>query len=166
MNFHIGDPVMHWMYGLGQVVGIEVRAIAGQKNLYYKVSIRDLTVWVPADNQSESRLRTPTTKDGFKELFSILAGVAEPLPLDRQERKVWLQGKLKDGRAASLCHALRDLATFNQSHTVNFNDGSLMKRLREVLLGEWSYALAVPIPVAEGQLSQMLASGMDSRTKK
>jgi RNA polymerase-interacting CarD/CdnL/TRCF family regulator len=164
MEFHLGDPVMHWMYGFGRVVGIEERAISEQKSLYYAISIRDLTVWVPADDQLELRLRHPTTKDGFQELFTILTGAGEPLPVDRQERKIWLGEILKDGRAASLCHALRALVTFQQAHSVNYNDENLMKRLREALLGEWSYSLAVPISDAEGELRRMFAAGTNNGT--
>jgi RNA polymerase-interacting CarD/CdnL/TRCF family regulator len=159
MEFRVGDPVMHWMHGFGHVVGIDERAIGEQKTLYYAISIRDLTVWVPADNQLESRLRHPTTKEGFQKLFAILNGTGEPLPADRQERKVCLVEKLKDGRAASLCHVLRDLTTFQQVHSINFNDENLMKRSREALLGEWSYSLAIPILEAERELRRMLAAG-------
>jgi RNA polymerase-interacting CarD/CdnL/TRCF family regulator len=165
MNFQIGDPVMHWMHGFGRVIGFEERSILDRRIHYYAISIRDLTVWVPDDDQLKFRLRHPTTKEGFKELFSILTGNGEPLPVDRQERKVCLEDKLKDGRAASLCHALRDLATYQHSHSVNYNDENLMKRLREALLDEWTYTLAVPVLEAKAELFQMLAPGAASGAK-
>jgi RNA polymerase-interacting CarD/CdnL/TRCF family regulator len=157
MELHVGDSVMHWTYGFGHVVGIDERAIGEQKTLYYAISINDLTVWVPADNQLESRLRYPTTKEGFQELFAILNGPGENLPTDRQQRKLFLLEKLKDGQAASLCHVLRDLATFQQGNSTNFNDENLMKRSREALLGEWSYALSIPIADADKELRRMLS---------
>jgi RNA polymerase-interacting CarD/CdnL/TRCF family regulator len=156
MDLQVGDPVMHWMHGFGHVIGIEERTIAGSKTQYYAISIRDLTVWVPDDNNLGFRLRRPTTKRGFKELFAILNGDGKPLPIDRQERRLWLLDLLKDGQAASLCHALRDLATYQQEHSINYNDENLMKRLRESLLGEWAYALAVPMDKAEKELRGML----------
>ncbi len=166
MEVHVGDPVMHWMYGFGHVVGMGERTIADRKTLYYSISVRDLTVWVPADDQLEFRLRPPTTRDGFKKLFTILTRTGEPLPADRQERKTWLEEKLKDGQAASLCHALRDLVTFQQAHSINYNDENLMKRLREALLGEWTYALAVPAAEAEAELRRMLVVGTAQETQK
>lgn len=159
MEFLVGDSVMHWMYGFGKVVGIEERAIGERETLYYAISVHDLTVWVPADNQLESRLRYPTTKEGFQELFAILNGTGGPLPADRRQRKLCLVETLKDGQAASLCHVIRDLTTFQQENSVNFNDENLMKRSREALLGEWSYALSIPITEAEKELHRMLAAG-------
>lgn len=164
MVFHVGDPVMHWVYGFGTVVGIEERVISGQKTLYYAISIRDLTVWVPADDKVQSRLRTPTTKDGFKELFAILSGAGEPLPEDRQDRKIWLSDMLKDGRAASLCRVLRDLSTFHQVRSLNDNDQNLMKRAREALISEWIHTFAITISEAENELQRMLAvDGINER---
>lgn len=157
MTFQVGEPVMHWTYGFGHIVGLEERTIAERNTLYYAISIRDLTVWVPADDQLESRLRLPTTREGFNDLFAILAGDSEPLPADQRDRRSLLMEKLKDGKAASLCHALRDLTTFRQSHSSNFNDENLIKRLRDSLVGEWMYALAVPASEAEAELRRMLA---------
>ena len=74
MVFHVGDPVVHWTYGLGKVAAIEERALAGQKTLYYAVEIHDLTVWVPADDKVATRLRPPTSQRAFKKLFAILSG--------------------------------------------------------------------------------------------
>jgi RNA polymerase-interacting CarD/CdnL/TRCF family regulator len=159
MEFQKGDPVMHWTYGFGHVVGIEERVVSDHKTLFCAISVRDLTVWVPADDQLEIRLRRPTSKEGFKRLFAILTGSSEPLPDDRQERKMWLVERLKDGRAASLCRVLRDLATFQQVRPLNDNDQNLMKRSRDALLGEWSYALSVPLVEAEAELRRMLATG-------
>jgi len=159
MEFHVGDPVMHWTYGFGHVVGIEERILAEQKTLYYTVTAHDLTVWVPVDDQLETRLRPPTSAEGFRDLFAILSGDSQPLPDDRQDRKVFLVEKLKDGQASSLCRVLRDLTTYQHSHSLNDNDLNLMKRSRESLLGEWRHALSVPAGEAEAELHRMLATG-------
>ena len=34
MNFHKGDTVMHWTYGIGQILNLEERALAGSKTIY------------------------------------------------------------------------------------------------------------------------------------
>lgn len=159
MKFHVGDPVMHWTYGFGHVNGIEERILSDRKTLYYSVTLHDLTIWVPADDQLETRLRPPTTKEGFKALFAILKGASEPLPMDRQERKVMLVETLKDGKAKSLCRVIRDLTTHQQSHTLNDNDTNLMKRSRDSLLGEWRHAFPKPAGEAESELRRMLDAG-------
>jgi RNA polymerase-interacting CarD/CdnL/TRCF family regulator len=158
MDFHVGDPVMHWTFGLGQVVGLEERVISGQKTLYYAVKVRDLTVWVPSDGYLESRLRPPTPAKGFKHLFAILTGSGEQLPEDRQERKLRLVEQLKDGSAESLCRVIRDLFTYRQVKSLNENDQSILKRVQNALLGEWSFSLSIPEMQAETDLYRLLQS--------
>ena len=58
MNFHVGDTVMHWTFGLGEVIRLEERTLFGEKVLYYAIQVHDLIVWVPADDNLESRLRS------------------------------------------------------------------------------------------------------------
>lgn len=159
MGYKIGDPVMHWTYGFGQVVGLEERALSGQATLYYAVKLHDLTVWVPADDNLDSRLRPPTTAAGFEKLFAILSGSEEPLSDDRHERKLHLVEQLKDGRAESLCRVIRDLFAFQKRKSLNENDQHLMKRVQSVLLGEWEFSLSIPPTQAASDLHRLLNSG-------
>ena len=156
MNFHEGDPVMHWTYGFGKVIRLEERALSGHNTLYYAVQLGDLTVWVPADDMLEIRLRPPTSKAGFKGLRAILSGPGEPLPDDRQDRKTQLIELLKDGRAESLCRVIRDLSAYRQVRPLNENDQALMRRAQNALLGEWGFALSVTPAQAELELHRLL----------
>jgi RNA polymerase-interacting CarD/CdnL/TRCF family regulator len=159
MDFHKGDPVMHWTYGLGEVIGLEERALSGEKTLYYAVKVRDMTVWVPADGNIAKRLRHPTKAADFKRLFAILSDNGKPLPEDRQERKLHLVEQLKDGRAESLCHVIRDLFSYQQAKTLNENEVVILKRAQNALLSEWGYSLSIPEMQAESDLRRMLTSG-------
>lgn len=100
---------MHWMYGIGQIVNLEERVLAGSRLLYYEVHVQDLNVWVPADSKVTSRLRSPTPKLRFKRILTILSEPSDPLPEDRLQRKTHLQERMKDCSVASLCQVIRDL---------------------------------------------------------
>jgi len=158
MNFHEGDPVMHWTYGFGKVIRLEERTLSGQNTLYYAVQIGDLTVWVPADGKLGSRLRPPTPQAGFKKLLAILSSPGEPLPDDRQDRKTRLLELRKDGRAESLCRVIRDLSAYRQVRPLNENDQALMRRAQNALLGEWGFALSITPAQAELELNRLLTS--------
>ena len=158
MNFHEGDAVMHWSYGLGKIIQLEERALFGQNVLYYAVQIKDLTVWVPADEQLDQRLRPPTSQAGFKKLAAILTAPGEPLPDDRHERRIILSEMLRDGRAESLCRVVRSISTYKQKpHSLNDNDTAVMKRAHNSLLAEWGFALSITPGQAEDQLQSLLA---------
>jgi RNA polymerase-interacting CarD/CdnL/TRCF family regulator len=160
MNFHKGDTVMHWTYGIGQIVNLEERDLAGSKSIYYVVQVRDMTVWVPADSKVRSRLRSPTPKTRFQRLLAILSSPSEPLPEDRLERKTHLVELLQDGRPESLCLLIRDLSAYQkqQPRPMNDNDQMMLKQTRNTLLGEWAFVLGITHAQAEHELHRLLTS--------
>jgi len=158
MDFHEGDPVMHWTYGLGTVKRLEERNLSGEIALYYEVQIGNMTVWVPADDNLDSRLRTPTLAAKFIHLLTILSGPGETLPVDRQERKLLLLEWLKNGRAESLCRVIRSLSTYRNVRPLTDSDQALLKRSQNALLGEWGFALSVTPLQAEIELNRLLTS--------
>jgi RNA polymerase-interacting CarD/CdnL/TRCF family regulator len=156
-SFHKGDAVMHWTYGLGRVVRLEQRQLLGQKTLYYAVQVGDMTVWVPADEQLDQRLRKPSSKAQLRKLRLLLGRPGVTLPIDRHERKTILLEMLKDGRAESLCKVIRSLVGFAKTHPLNDNDQALLKRAQTALLAEWGHALSVPPAQAEVQLKRLIS---------
>ena len=158
MTFHKGDTVMHWTHGIGQIVNLEERALAGSKTIYYVVQVRDMTVWIPADNKVGSRLRPPTPKPRFERLLTILSSPSEPLPEDRLERKTRLLELLQDGRPESLCQIIRDLSAYQKQlgKPMNENDQMILKQSRKTLLGEWGFVLSITHAQAERELHHLL----------
>jgi RNA polymerase-interacting CarD/CdnL/TRCF family regulator len=156
MQFKAGDAVVHWAYGLGKVVAVQERALAGEKTLYYVVQVRDITVWVPVDEKARSRLRPPTSKRGFKKLFQILSQPGKTLSEDRHERKSALHNKLAEGNAESVCAVIRDLTTFQHKKGLNDDDKQILIRASGSLLAEWGYTFSVSMAEAEQQLLGML----------
>jgi len=156
MKIHEGDSVMHWTHGLGKVVRLEERALAGQAIMYYAIQIGDMTVWVPADDMLETRLRFPTRAADFKKMLGILSSPGDPLPIDRRERKTLLMEWLKDGLTVSLFRVIRSLATYRLDHSLNLDEQAILKRSQHALIGEWSCAMSIPAAQAEIELYRLL----------
>jgi RNA polymerase-interacting CarD/CdnL/TRCF family regulator len=155
--FRKGDTVMHWTYGLGKIVRLENRQLLGHKTTYYAVQVGDMTVWVPADDQLDQRLRKPSSKAQLRKLRLLLSRSGVTLPIDRHERKTMLLEMLKDGRAESLCRVIRSLVSFSKTHPLNDNDQALLKRAQTALLAEWGHALDVTPQQVEVQLKRLLS---------
>jgi CarD family transcriptional regulator, regulator of rRNA transcription len=156
MSFQVGDTVVHWSFGLGQIIGLEERAVAGEKQLYYEVRIQNFSVWVPADSRLASRLRSPASARAFKKLFAILGGPAGIMSGDRRERKLQLHTKMAGGGAKAICQVIRDLTTLEQEKSLNYDEKSILKQACTLLLAEWGYALKMPAAQAQADLYQML----------
>ncbi len=161
MEFQIGDPVVHCNYGMGTVIAVEERTYNESKTTYYKVQVTDLTIWVPADENLNSRLRVPTSASGFRKMLGILSTPAENLPKDRRERNLLLQSRMKDGAVESLCQVIRDLSHFRRDRSWSEYDSALMKRAQKALIGEWTFILSVTPEQAETELQKLVAHKMD-----
>ena len=158
MEFNVGDQVVHWTFGVGKIIGVEERALADQTALFYLVQVRDLTICVPVDTRTESRLRAPKSSLDFKELFAILQGSGELLADDRFVRKSQLRKELADGKAESICLVIRDLTALARKKSLNDDDKNILRRAESLLCAEWAYSLSVPLTQAEGDLQQMLVN--------
>jgi RNA polymerase-interacting CarD/CdnL/TRCF family regulator len=156
MNLNIGDPVIHWSYGFGKILRTEEKNLPGQASLYYVVQVKDLTIWVPSDEDLTKRLRTPTPEKQFDRLFDILSSPGEPLSQDRLERKTHLLEEQKNATAEANCRIIRDLSFRQKESQLNDHDTAVLKRTQYSLLSEWTYSLSVPLAEAEDELHRLL----------
>lgn len=158
MDYQVGDKVIHWNYGLGEIIGLDEKFIHERQMLCYVVRIRDLTIWVEAEDTSGSSLRLPTPGGDFENLFTILHSPGEPLPIDRFERKIQLSDRMKDGKLVSICSVVRDLSFYRQAKKLNYNDKSTLDRAVSFLLDEWMFSLSVSLAQANSELGHLLAA--------
>jgi RNA polymerase-interacting CarD/CdnL/TRCF family regulator len=158
MGFQIGDWVVHCNHGLGQVLAIEERTNNNKTALYYMVQLKDLTIWVPADENLNSRLRFPVSSEELRRLLATLSGPAEKLLDDRRQRNLQLLEMLKDGSVESMCRVLRNLAAHRHHRSWSEYDSALMTRVQKALIGEWSFILSVSPLDAEVELQKLMSA--------
>ena len=156
VNFQVGDQVVHWTYGPGEVIQLDEKALSGRTEQYYVVQVNDMTLFVPINDQGQTSLRLPTPADEFEHLFAVLKSPEEPLSGDRWERKTQLMAQMKDGRLESICKVIRDLNAFQHTKKLNDNDVAILERAQNFLLNEWHISLGIPRSEAEVQLHKLL----------
>ena len=156
MDYQVGEKVVHWKYGMGEILQLDEKPLAGQMTRCYVVRIRDLTIWVPIHQMGDSSLRLPTPRDEFKNLFAILSSPGELLSNDRLERRTQLIEKIRDGKLESICQVVRDLSFYRQAKKLNDHDKTILERAQNFLLTEWRLALTVSLPEAERELERLL----------
>lgn len=156
MGFNIGDKVIHWTYGLGEIVHIEEKFIRNEATNCYVVRTNDLMIWIPINEVDQQSLRIPTPSNELVKLFDILTKPPEPLPQDRVLRKEQLMTQLKDGQLASICRVVRDLTHYKRQAKLNEQEKALLERATNSLLSEWIFSLDVPLNQAHQSMMQLL----------
>ena len=53
---------------------------------------------------------------------------------------------------------MRSLSTYQQDHSLNLDEQTVLKRTRTTLIGEWGYAMSVTPAQAEHDLNRLLHS--------
>lgn len=154
--FQIGDQVIHWVYGLGEIIQLDEKVLSGKSSKYYVVRMSNMTLWVPMNEAGEHHLRLPTQAKDFKKLVNILASPGETLPPDRHTRRMYLTELLEDGTLASICRVVRDLEHYKKENRTNEYDHSILERARGSLVTEWSVALSKPVGEVEHELNELL----------
>jgi RNA polymerase-interacting CarD/CdnL/TRCF family regulator len=157
VSFHIGDKVIHFTYGLGEIVRIEQKIIHKQPTQCYVVRTADLTIWVPINGSEHHSLRMPTPPGEFEKLSTILTNPGESLEQDRVLRKNKLIAQMKSGELASICEVIRDLMHYKQSQKLNDQEKSILERAINSLLTEWSYSLQMPRDDAYQAMTDLLS---------
>jgi CarD family transcriptional regulator len=157
MSFQIGDKVIHWTYGLGEITQVEEKPIHGQLTSCYVVQTSDMTIWIPIDEMQQHSLRKPTSPDEFVSLYAILKSPGEQLQEDRVLRKDELMSQMRDGQLASICKVVRDLTHYKRKSKLNDQDRYILERAEKSLLTEWTYSLGLPTHQAHEQMTSFLA---------
>ena len=157
--FQVGDRVIHWTYGPGQIVQVEEKQVASETMQYYKVQVKDLTIWVPLKEDEKQRLRNPTPAREFRRLVKILGKGGEPLAEDRLQRKAQLLGRLQEGKIESTCSVIRDLACYGKQKKLSESDAMILERAQKFLLDEWVISLNTTMADAQHAMGELLAEG-------
>jgi CarD family transcriptional regulator len=157
MSFQVGDKVIHWAHGLGEIVRIEEKTIHGHLANCYVVHTSTLTIWIPIDDLPQHSLRLPTLPDEFGRLFAILTEPSETLQEDRVLRKDQLMAQMRDGQLASICRVVRDLTHFKRSKKLNDQEKNILEQATNSLLTEWTYSLGLPLNQAQQEMTNLLS---------
>ena len=160
MNYKIGDTIVHWAHGVGKVVAIDQKDIAGVAQQYYVVDVAQFKLWVPVDDANEGSIRLPTDSVQFIKLFDILRSPGSPLPDNQYLRKLELSKRMQKRTLMDVCHVIRDLKDRSRQHSLNQNDSSLFMRAEEYLLNEWVISMGVALSVAHQELDILLEGNL------
>lgn len=156
--YQVGEKVIHWLHGPGEIVQLDEKVLSGHKELYYVVQAGDLTVYVPVEQGEQNSLRAPTPANKFKKILSIINKPGEVLPDDRLQRKLVLNERMHDGSLSSVCQVIRDLTWRSKNSRLNDHDVAVMERAQTFLSKEWSLSLSVPAAQVEQELQKLLKS--------
>jgi len=161
LSFKVGDKAVYPAHGVGEVLGIEAREIAGERRKFYILKILDtgMKVMVPIENAASVGLRCVITRKEAEEVMGVLkgAGVAvESQPWNRRYREY--MEMLKSGSPFEVAKVLRDLSRLKFDKDLSFGERRLLETARSLLVKELALARRVSERVVEKEIGTIFAA--------
>lgn len=161
MRFISNDSLVHPQFGVGRVVGLEIKQVGqGKRQEYYEIAISTGTVWVPVEGHP-SGLRKVTPKNQLGRYRNLLRSRPTPLAADHKQRSTTLVERLKDSTLQARCEVVRDLMAFRWSNSLNETNSMILRNTRHFLCSEWAAAGGLSISEATLEIDSLLHEGKE-----
>ena len=138
-NFKVGDKAVYPARGVAEVVSIEEKDIAGNRQQFYVLRLLDTDhkIMVPVNNARNIGLRPPISEKEIKEIFEILR--EQTMPFDNQtwnRRYRGFMDKIKTGSVYDVAEVLRDLYRLKAEKSLSFGERQMLEKARGLIVKE------------------------------
>lgn len=142
-EFKVGDKAVYPARGVAEVVSIEEKDIAGNRQRFYVLRLLDTDhkIMVPVLNAQNIGLRKPISDKEIKEIFRILK--VKEVPFDNQtwnRRYRGFMDKIKTGSVFDVAEVLRDLSRLRANKALSFGERQMLEKARGLIVKEISVA--------------------------
>jgi CarD family transcriptional regulator len=138
-SFKVGDKAVYPAQGVAEVVSIEEKDIAGQRQKFYVLRILDTNrkIMVPVDNARSVGLRPPISEKEIQEIFAILR--ERTIAFDNQtwnRRYRGFMDKIKTGSVYDVAEVMRDLYRLKAEKSLSFGERRMLETARALIVKE------------------------------
>jgi RNA polymerase-interacting CarD/CdnL/TRCF family regulator len=160
-TFSKGDWIVHTRYGVGQVKGIEKKALEGEEKLFFKVKTFDGVYWLSAVRSDVEYIRPITSEHQIKRALTIIRRPPKELPENHTQRSKLISETLRDPSLYPKARMIRDLNGKQHRDKLNFTEEDALVMLRKRFLNEWSVVQNMDRNVLEQKLDLALRTSID-----
>jgi CarD family transcriptional regulator len=165
IEFKVGQKVVYPGHGVGQIVTIESKEIAGKSISFYMVRIleSDVTVMVPLDKIDNVGLRPTATPEEVQKVYTMLKKkeiVVEQTTWNRRYREY--MEKIKTGSIYEIAEVLRDLYRLKTDKDLSFGERKMLDTAKSLLVKELSLAQKIKEETIEEEIKEIFESPIEA----
>ncbi|MDP2600381.1 MAG: CarD family transcriptional regulator [Deltaproteobacteria bacterium] len=143
-EFKVGDMAVYPAHGVGQVMSIENREIAGSKAQFYILKIMDsgMTIMVPTGNVRNVGLREVINEGEVDSVYTILREKGEYTITEQTWNRRYREymDKIKTGSIYEIAEVLRDLSMLRFEKELSFGERKMLDTARNLIIKELAIA--------------------------
>jgi CarD family transcriptional regulator len=138
-SFKVGDMAVYPAQGVAEVISIDEKDIAGQRQQFYVLRILDTDrkIMVPVNNAKSVGLRPPVSEPQIREIFAILKD--RTFAFDNQtwnRRYRGFMDKIKTGSVFDVAEVMRDLYRLKAEKSLSFGERRMLETARTLIVKE------------------------------
>jgi CarD family transcriptional regulator len=156
--FKTGDKAVYPGQGVGEVLGIEHKEVAGQRQSFYVLRILEngMRIMIPINKVGSVGLREIISEDDVRQVYAILKEKdisVDSTTWNRRYREY--MEKIKTGSVFEIAEVLRDLYLLKGDKDLSFGERKMLDTARSLLIKELSLAKGVTEDEIEGDLKRI-----------
>ena len=160
IQFKVGDKAVYPAQGVAEVVNIEEKDIAGNRQRFYVLRILDTDrkIMVPVSNANAVGLRQVISEQEIREIFDILK--ERTIGYDTQtwnRRYRGFMDKIKTGSIYDVAEVLRDLYRLKADKTLSFGERRMLDTAKSLIVKELSVAKKTSETKVEKELERLFS---------
>ncbi len=157
-NYQNGDWIVHKHYGIGQIRGVEEKAISGQPVPYFRVKSERSTFWVPVEDSIQAEyIRPIASAEDCQRVVEVLQRPARLMADDFRKRQRYISEVEKGDSLVDVARLVRDLWARREDRTLNGTEHQALRDLKERLLEEWSASIGIDKDECKGRMHSLLS---------
>ncbi len=142
-QFKVGHKAVYPAQGVAEIVSIEEKDIAGNRQKFYVLKILDTDrkIMVPIKNAQNVGLRPPISEEDIREIFMILK--ERTIAFDNQtwnRRYRGFMDKIKTGSVFDVAEVMRDLYRLKAEKSLSFGERKMLETARNLIVKEIAVA--------------------------
>ena len=142
-TFKVGDKAVYPGQGVGEVLGIEHKEVAGQRQSFYVLRILDngMKIMIPINKVGSVGLREIIDDAAVKKVYGILRekDVSVDATTWNRRYREYME-KIKTGSVFEIAEVLRDLYLLKSDKDLSFGERKMLDTARSLLIKELSLA--------------------------
>lgn len=159
--FEVGDPAVHPVHGVAEVVAIEAKQIAGKPESFYilRVLHNGTKLMVPVNGAERAGLRNVISKEAADEVFQVLGAsevAVKPGPWNRRFREY--SELVSSGHLTDVAKVYRDLWRIRPDRELSYSERRLLEQSKNLLVAELAIAQQRDVKDVESALQSAVES--------
>jgi len=160
-TFKVGDKAVYPGQGVGEVLGIEHKEVAGQRQSFYVLRILEngMKIMIPVNKVGSVGLREIIDEKAVEKVYEILRQKEVSVDATTWNRRYReYMEKIKTGSVFEIAEVLRDLYRLRSDKELSFGERKMLDTARSLLIKELSLAKNCSEEDIERDLQEIFSS--------